>query len=388
MKSNEEIKKKPMLYVSNIRLPTEKAHGMQIIETCKELNKLCKNSDRDFELIICDRWNPTPGDIFNYYNINEKEQFVIKQIETISLFIPYKLSYWLQKLHFIIKSQWYVFWKYGYNTILYTRDEFIAFAFLGKVSNIFWETHEGKYNIFYKLPFKFLSGIVTISVGLKDFYKNKFKKEILVAHDAVDISKFDIKMSKDAAREMLKLDKNSTYITYLGAVGLYGWKGVDVFCEASHLLLDYKFIVVGGSDTDINDLKNKYQNKNIIFPGYQKSQISAVYQKASDILVIPNKKGTLLSEKYTSPLKVFQYMASKTPIIASDLPSLREVLNEENSYFFEANNPESLADSIKVVLGGYDLAKSKADKAYLDVQNYTYEKRAEKIYNFVLNSKE
>ena len=55
-------------YVADIRLPTEKAHGAQIMKTCEafSLNGI------DTELIIPWRFNRLKDDPFRYYNIRTK----------------------------------------------------------------------------------------------------------------------------------------------------------------------------------------------------------------------------------------------------------------------------------------------------------------------------
>jgi len=106
------------------------------------------------------------------------------------------------------------------------------------------------------------------------------------------------------------------------------------------------------------------------------------YLKAADVLVLPNKKGEDISEKYTSPLKMFEYMASKRPIVASDLPSIREILNDHNSIIMEPNDPQKLAEGIKEALN-QDLSQKISQQAFSDVQSYTWEKRTKKILEFI-----
>ena len=86
---------------------------------------------------------------------------------------------------------------------------------------------------------------------------------------------------------------------------------------------------------------------------------------------------------HMSPLKLFEYMASKRPIVASDLPSIREILNEESAILVEPGNPKALAEGIKKVLQDEELAKKLAENAHRDVQQYSWEKRAEKILEFM-----
>jgi len=108
----------------------------------------------------------------------------------------------------------------------------------------------------------------------------------------------------------------------------------------------------------------------------------AVYQKAFDILLMPfppNEHYTF----YMSPLKMFEYMASGRPIVTSDLPSVREILNENNAIFVKPEDPEDLARGIKTALEDKELAQRVSQQAFEDVQFYTWTKRAERIVRFI-----
>ena len=85
-------------------------------------------------------------------------------------------------------------------------------------------------------------------------------------------------------------------------------------------------------------------------------------------------------------MKFFEYMASGSPIVASDLPSIREALNESNSILVEPNNPEALTDGIERVLKDQDLSSRISRQAFLDVQDYTWRKRAKQVINFIFNN--
>ena len=77
-------------------------------------------------------------------------------------------------------------------------------------------------------------------------------------------------------------------------------------------------------------------------------------------------------------------MAAKKPIVATDLPSIREVLhNGRNAILVEPDNPEALAEGIKRVLDNPELANSIAAQARKDVEDYTWEKRSKKILQFI-----
>jgi glycosyltransferase involved in cell wall biosynthesis len=145
---------------------------------------------------------------------------------------------------------------------------------------------------------------------------------------------------------------------------------------------------VGGNKNEIEEIKKKYNynlDKVLLIERKLHSKIS-YYLKAVDVLLMPNKKGDQFSEEYTLPLKLFEYMASGAPIVASDLPSIRDVLNETNSVLVEPNNPQKLAGGIKKVLQDRNFSDKISKQALEDVHEYTWQKRAENILRFIKNA--
>ena len=210
------------------------------------------------------------------------------------------------------------------------------------------------------------------------------ENNILISPDGVDIEKFDLKTTKGEARNMVGLPLNKKIILYSGSFYMYGWKGIDVLLDAAGFLGDDCLIVLlGGKENEIAEIKNKYELNNIFLIKQKPHAEVPYYLRSADVLVLPNKKGDEISEKYTSPLKLFEYMASGTPIVASDLPSIREVLNKNNYILVESDNSKDLAQSIKEAMRDRDLADRISKQALGDVQNYTWEKRAEGIVKFI-----
>jgi len=109
------------------------------------------------------------------------------------------------------------------------------------------------------------------------------------------------------------------------------------------------------------------------------------YLKSADVLILPNSGKKDVSRYWTSPMKMFEYMASQRPIVASDLSSIGEVLSENNSILVEPDNPQALAEGIKKVLDDKELSQRISQQAYIDVKKYTWDKRAQKILDFVKN---
>lgn len=190
-------------------------------------------------------------------------------------------------------------------------------------------------------------------------------------------------MSKDTAREQLGLPKDKKIILYKGSLGK--WKGADTLAQsASHIKLQGALLVfIGGNPEDVERFKGDFSSENILFLGNRPRVETPVYQKSADLLVIPNSAKEDISKLYTSPMKLFGYMAGGVPILASDLPSIREILNEGNATFFTPDDPQSLASAIDNIFSNYPNAVKKAEVALEEVRQYSWKNRARNILEFI-----
>jgi glycosyltransferase involved in cell wall biosynthesis len=350
-----------ILYISNARIPTEKAHGIQIMKTCEAFAKL----GHDVTLLIPKRLNHIKDDPFSFYDVDRI--FKIKKTYTVDVVRFGKCGFLTQIISFSLCAMWYpLFQKHD---LVYSRDEMpLSFAALFN-KNILYEAHMPRLNMFTK-RFK---RMVVISSGLKDFYTEQGMKteNILVAHDAVDLEEFDVEINKNDIRKKLGIPVDAKVAMYIGR--LDKWKGVETLLKASELMDDIQVVVVG--EGELQDyLKITY--KKALFLGPLPYRDLAKNQRAADVLVIPNSKESKISTLYTSPLKVFAHMASEVPIVASDLPSLREVLHENNSTLVESDNPVAFVEGIRLALN------KDGKRAKMDVQAFTWIKRTESIVVF------
>ena len=363
-----------ILYIANARMPTEKAHGIQIMKTCEAFAEL----GHEVELILPWRFNPIKEDIYEYYNV--KKNFKIKKIPSLDLIWAGKIGFWIQSFTFAETASWYALLKKS--DAIYSRDELPLFNLCFFKKNTFWETHTGRYNFIVKHLLKKCAGIIAITEGLRDFYTKNgvdFKK-IVVAADAVDIINFSKKYVQADVRKKLGLPLDKKIALYVGR--LDGWKGLETALEASKLLpAEIQMVIIGGEEKQAARFKKEYPN--VIFLGFRPYRELAENLAAADVLLLPNTGKNEISARFTSPLKLFAYMASKKPIIASDLPSIREILCEENAYLVAPDDGISLAEAIKNTLNQEDISESKANRAYQDVQKYTWRARADKIINFI-----
>jgi glycosyltransferase involved in cell wall biosynthesis len=386
-----------ILYIANVRLPTEKAHGIQIMNMCEAFGR----QGADVNLIIPWRFNRIKDDPFEYYGA--EKNFKITKIPSIDSVKLGKIGFWIQSFSFAKIVLLYLFFSaiggsaFGRKKadIIYSRDELPLFILSFFKKNLFWEIHNSVFNFAVKIILKKCKGIVAISRGLKDFYVEKGIRtdKFLIAPDGVDVEKFKIQISKFKAREKLNLPPDKKIILYTGH--LYEWKGAATLLEAAREFQipnsefqNIIFIFVGGTKKDEENFRQRAVGlNNVIIVGHRPHREIPYWLKAADVLILPNSAKEKISGLYTSPLKLFEYMASGVPIVASDLPSIREVLtHEENAILITPDSPERLAEEIKNVLQNHDFTDKISKQAYSDVEKYTWEKRAEKILTFIKSS--
>ncbi len=215
------------------------------------------------------------------------------------------------------------------------------------------------------------------------------KEKIIVLPSGVNLEDLDgISKDKNQLRNELGLAPDKKIITYSGA--LFENKGIEEILYCASKYEDYVFLFIGGVQKQIKKyesyMQSQFQKKlpNVIFTGYVKHDKIGLYLKASDILLAPYpQKGYTVY--HLSSIKLIEYMASKIPVIASDLPSIREVFSEEEVTFVRPDDKIDLCEKIKLVFDDYEKATRKADAAYKKIQDFSWTKRAEKIIDFLRN---
>jgi glycosyltransferase involved in cell wall biosynthesis len=232
-----------------------------------------------------------------------------------------------------------------------------------------------------------LDGIVVLTnlLAMRYLELGMSEKRIAVVPDAADVHDFD-RCSKLEARNYLSIDENIFVVMYVGH--MYKWKGVDTLVEAATQLTHNEQVwFVGGTPEElprIEQLTNKFDATNVHLAGYVPYRHISTYMAAADVLVIPNSGDSDVSRFYTSPLKLFEYMAAKRPIIASNLPSLREIITHgETALLVEPDDSHSLAIAIQRLRLDPDLSSRLVDSATSLVNEYTWSSRSRHILEFV-----
>lgn len=360
-------------YFVNTELYNKRAHSIQILNTVAAINK----AGGDLSIIV-------PN--FSGSNLSEKDIFAHYAITPIfpvtSLFIFFlkrasRLSFFL----FAISSFFYLLSLLfrGKVDYIYFRSEFFypltILTALFKVP-YFYEIHrEGRTEKTQKLKEKIArnaKGIIVLTEVLKKRF-SKANKNVLVAHDGVNPDRFKDVYTTVEARKKLGIGERGIVALYIGT--LSETKGTELIFENASKLPEITFFLIG--QNRLSSSHSKPQNV-VIRDAILQKDVS-LYQQMADVLLLTNPKN-IFSQ---SPIKLFEYMTSGRVIISSNLPNIREVIQEDTSLFYDPDDPEDFVRICKKYALNKPLFDDKAKKNKELVKEYTWEKRGKAIQTFI-----
>ena len=184
-------------------------------------------------------------------------------------------------------------------------------------------------------------------------------------------------------------------LLYIGT--LADWQGLDVVIKALPEILEQRQVqlrVVGHGRSRQRKLLAKQIRKlgleeNVIVqPAVPHHEIPTVIVE-SDICLAPLGLNDRNVTQGACPIKVLEYMASSRPLIASNMPIVRELVREDvDGLLFSPNDPVDLARQVLVLLNDADLSKRLADSATeRALTNFTWhaaQKKLIKVYGKLL----
>lgn len=322
-----------------------------------------------------------PTSIWNFYGVCSN--FEIKWLP-----FPYPVSKFQQSIHALMATLYA--WT-SQVSFVYTRSEWVAVILSRMGIPVILEVHQHIGGLALPMAARMACrngrfvGLVCVSktlaekmieLGFPDY-------KVVVAHDGVDLSLFEPRLSKSEAREILNLPLDGQIVCHLGH--LYYGRGIEVLISSAKNLQDTTFLMVGGNPSDIEYHRGHVHLqglKNVQFIGVIPNIKVPAYLYAADVLVMPYTR-KIPTIQYTSPMKMFEYMAAGRPIISSDFPVLREVLRHgENALLVPSSDSMALADAIKLALNDPLLAQRLGAQALEDVRAYTWDQRVQKILKF------
>ena len=346
-------------------------------------------------ILVPRRLKRTSKTVSEYFGI--KDNFKIVFLPVIDLlFIGFleKITFLVSLFSFSISCVLYLIFKAKKQDIIISCDPppllFASFLFPKTVYEI--HNYPKNQKNFYSLIFRKVWKIIVTNKWKKEKIMREFaisEDRIIYESNAVDFKSFLPDISINEARKKLKLPEDNFIVTYVGMLRTMGMeKGMTILFRVIKKLPN-KFILmlVGGTGGDISFYKNIVNaeglSARVIFVGFVKNTEVPEYLGASNALIAPFPKNDHY-EFYMSPMKIFEYMSSKRPIITTNLHSIKEVLSDNSAIYTESGDSEAMINGLLKIEKDPDFAKKISLNARREIEEHSWDKRAERLIKFLL----
>ncbi|MGD8732660.1 MAG: glycosyltransferase [Anaerolineales bacterium] len=359
-------------------VPSRKANSIRVMKVCQAFRKLGH---------AVRLWLPGEDPGVTWDSLSE--QYRLTQSFEIS-WIP--TANWLRRYDFGVKAvmqarEWSADLMYAWPL------QSASFASLIDQATVF-EVHDRPRGLLGPTLFRLmlrgrgLKRILPISESLETWLEqhyrfSRFRCDSLVIRSGVDLSGYhDLPGSSEARRQLGFRD-----LLTVGYTGhLYPGRGVELLYELAKCNPEVQFLWVGGTEEAIRSWQKKLSDEgiaNILLPGFKTQEELPLYQAACDVLVMPYEKTIRVSsgantEKFASPMKVFEYMAVGRAILSSDLPVLREILHEGIAVFAPPEDLEAWDHALKSLIQDQVKRARLAEASRVEAEVYSWEARAER----------
>ena len=380
-----------VLSFADTRFPIERANGLQTLATCRALAA----RGHDVTLVVRPDTSVPPRDAFAFYDIPPDARLHLGTIPARGGPRARRARFLLQAASLAARTE----------AIVYTRDLGLA-AFLlqwprTRRPRVVYESHGIAPVVAAEMPallgntdlvpsatkldrldrrearvWRRAAAYVTITRALAVELGERYgaREHVFVVPDGASPPLTGAMSSSTPERDL---------VGYAGH--LYPWKGVDVLVEAIALSSSLRGLIVGGhpGERDLARLQalavSRGVGERVTFTGLVPPREVARQLQRACVLVIPNT-ASAISERYTSPLKLFEYLWATRPIVASNLPAITEVLtHDETAVLVSPGDPVALSAALERVAGDPHLSQSLSERAHGLAASFTWDARAARL---------
>lgn len=374
-------------YVSSSKIPSNSANSVHVMKMCNafveegcEVTLFCPDNSKN-GWVFSDKFSD------KYYILN---RFKIRFIKVPNAKF-WQLVYAAKLFHFCCNS----------SDLIVSRNFFASVFFAVFDKKQIFEVHDDGICLsrLKSLLLRFLIsrkkfvGMVFITNSLKARFKSFSLKNTVILPDGADLVISPIKDSEIAS---LENKNNNLSLGYIGSMN--EGKGMEILSKISKKLTSSNLHIIGGEVEQINRWKTCFDLTKVEFYGHKNQVEIRDLVSEIDVFLLPNQKMVKGVEikldkklnnkksvdigKFTSPLKMFEYMSYKKPIIASDLEVLREILNDEIALFSDPEDTDSWLENIELMRNP-QVRGNIATNAFIEFENnYTWKARANKMLIF------
>ena len=364
--------------ISASRVPSTTANSMQVMKACQAISQL----GHEVHLFLPgSNLKQNDTDLASYYGL--KTQFAMEWLPSRPGFHRYDFVYQAVRRARLLNADISYVWFLQAGVFSLLAPLPVIIELHGPPEGNFGPT---LFRIFQHLPGK--KRILPITHALANQIQERFHYNVndpflaRISPNGVDLDSYCDLPDPSVAREMLGMSP----ILTAGYTGhLYPGRGMTLLLKLAKCFPHINFLWVGGHPSDVSNWRDRLSAEkigNITLIGFIQNSQLPLYQAASDFLLMPYENVITGSSggnstTYASPMKMFEYMASKRAIISSDLPVIREVLNSSNAFLCPPEDIEAWSQAIGFLVTNESERLALAQQAWLDVQQYTWLERAQ-----------
>ncbi len=374
-----------VLYVSPSSLPSRSANSIHVVNMCKAfcqhgadvtlVARRTVESSRDLRSEIEGRYGPLPSEL-------RVASYFLKTERMASLLIA------LLALTLLPKKR--------YDVIFSRNIYFAVFLCVLTSRKFFFETHNPEPGFRRRLQRYVIDHPQAQTVVISDALRAILVEtgdaadvsRTLVLHDAAPegIRVLTAEERQRERRELFPEFAPSRLVGYFGH--LYRGRGFEVIEGLAKLNPEVTFLVYGGNDKEINDLRTQFGSSNLKIMGHVSHQEALRLMRLMDVLLMPYQKKVYVdagarmdTSRWMSPMKMFEYLASNVPIISSRISVLEEVLvDNENALLVTPDDVSDWDRALRKVLGDGALERRVSARARSDYEKkYSWKSRVASI---------
>lgn len=378
-----------VLCFADTRFPIERANGLQTMATCHALAR----RGHDVTLVVRPDSESSPRDPFEFYDLPRIDNLRVRAVAAGTGTATRRARYLLAAAQLSTTER---------NSLIFTRDLGLA-SWLVRLPTpqrrpLVYESHGVADVVAAEMPvllgkpelapssrklerlarrerrvWSRASAYVTLTQTLADELSARFgdRPDVFVVPDAATYF--------DRAAPVADEPFVAGYAGHL-----YPWKGVDVFVRALAAAPDVHGLIVGGHPGEA-DLARVQQlvtslglDARVTITGLVVPKDVRELLSRASVLVLPNT-ASAISERYTSPLKLFEYLTLGRAIVASDFPAIREILEDGTALLVPPGDASRLAAALTQLHHDPALRQSLGDGAASLAPSYTWDARAERL---------
>lgn len=375
-------------YCTNVRLPSERAHGHQIAQVCDAMDAL----GHTVSVFAPYRRNPVKEEYHAYYGARPGVT-----LRTLGSFDPINRA-WLPgvtglwTLNALLRPAYRKALRKSDFDLLYTRVPALLPALLPTGIPVVIELHSlprlGRRRFLRHLARCRLVVCLTSAMKKELIAMGADASQVIVEGDAFDPALFANVPAKEEARKRFDLPAGVPVIGYAGQLRSMGLsKGIPELLGALQLLQErgarFRAVIAGGPASAQKEFEASLSPELasfVRFTGFIDHKEVPVLLSACDVLVYPAPKSDHpFYNRDTSPLKLFEYMAAGRAIVCAELFPLRDVIDESVVRFCEPGSAESLAQALQSVISDPALAAGQAARALAASRRHTWLERMRRV---------